>query len=49
MENNAALVAINRIQDAFTGEAERTGLKDEDDVADLVKEIQRDRWENPES
>jgi len=40
---NAALIAINRIQEAFAGEAERLGLKDEDDVVDLVKEIRRER------
>jgi AbrB family looped-hinge helix DNA binding protein len=42
---NAALIAINRVQEAFAGEAERLGLKDEDDVAAMVKEIRRDRWE----
>jgi AbrB family looped-hinge helix DNA binding protein len=42
---NAALVAISRVQEAFVGEAERLGLKDEDDVAAMVKEIRRDRWE----
>jgi len=40
---NAALVAINRIQEAFAGEAERLGLTDEDDVVDMVKEIRRER------
>jgi AbrB family looped-hinge helix DNA binding protein len=42
---NAALVAINRMQEAFSGEAERLGLKGEDDVVAMVKEIRRDRWE----
>ena len=42
---NAALVSINRMQEAFKGEAERIGLKDENDVVNLVKEIRRDRWE----
>jgi len=42
---NAALVAINRMQNAFKGEAERLGLKNEDDVVAMVKEIRRDRWE----
>ena len=41
---NAALVAINHMQESFTGEAERLGLKDEDDVAAMVKEIRHDRW-----
>ena len=42
---NAALVAINRMQEAFAGEAERLGLQNEDDVAAMVKEIRRSRWE----
>jgi AbrB family looped-hinge helix DNA binding protein len=42
---NAALVAINKMQEAFAGEAERLGLKDENDVVAMVKEIRRDRWE----
>ena len=44
---NAALVAINRIQEAFEGEAERLGLKDEDDVVDMVKKIRRERKGKP--
>jgi AbrB family looped-hinge helix DNA binding protein len=40
---NAALVAISRIQEAFAGEAERLGLKDEQDVVDMVKEVRRTR------
>jgi len=40
---NAALVAINRMQEAFEGEAERAGLKDEQDVVDMVKGIRHDR------
>ena len=42
---NASLVAINRIQKAFEGEAERLGLKDEEDVVKMVKEIRKERWE----
>ncbi|MDR1542403.1 MAG: AbrB/MazE/SpoVT family DNA-binding domain-containing protein [Clostridiales bacterium] len=42
---NAAMVAINRMQEAFAGEAERLGLETEDDAAAMVKEIRRDRWE----
>jgi len=41
---NAALVAINRMQEAFADEAERLGLKDEDDVVTMVREIRHDRW-----
>ena len=43
---NASLVAINRIQEAFEGEAERLGLTDEDDVVALVKDIRRERGGN---
>jgi AbrB family looped-hinge helix DNA binding protein len=42
---NAALAAFNRMQEVFVGEAERAGLRDETDVAAMVKEIRRDRWE----
>ena len=42
---NAALIAISRIKEAFVGEAERLGLKDEDDVVDMVKQIRRNRRE----
>ena len=38
---NAALVAITRAQEAFQGEAERLGLKDEQDVVDMVKEVRQ--------
>lgn len=41
---NAALIAISRIQETFQGEAERVGLKNEDDVASMVKDIRHDRW-----
>jgi AbrB family looped-hinge helix DNA binding protein len=40
---NAALVAITRAQEAFAGEAERLGLKDEQDVVNMVKEVRRAR------
>jgi AbrB family looped-hinge helix DNA binding protein len=42
---NAAMVAINRMQEAFAGEAERLGLQSDDDVVAMVKEIRHDRWE----
>jgi hypothetical protein len=42
---NAALVSITRMQEAFSGEAGRLGLKSTDDVAAMVKGIRRDRWE----
>ncbi|MDR3176220.1 MAG: AbrB/MazE/SpoVT family DNA-binding domain-containing protein, partial [Desulfovibrio sp.] len=38
MENSVNL-ALKEVQAAFAGEAERLGLKTEQDVADMVKEI----------
>ena len=43
---NAAMVALKNAQDSFAGEAERLGLKSEQDVVDMVKEIRRETWEN---
>lgn len=40
---NATLAAIHEAQAAFAGEAERAGLKSEQDVVDLVSEIRRER------
>ena len=42
---NSAMVALREVQDAFKGEAERLGLKDEQDVVDLVKEVRKELWE----
>jgi len=42
---NAAMIALKNAQDAFAGEAERLGLKTEQDVVDLVKEVRREVWE----
>lgn len=35
-------IALIEVQDAFLGEAERTGLKTEEDVVNLVKKIRTD-------
>ena len=43
---NSSMEALRRAQDAFAGEAERLGLKDEQDVADMVAELRRERMEN---
>ena len=43
---NAAMVALKNAQSAFVGEAERLGLKSEQDVVDMVKNIRREAWEN---
>ncbi|MCL4462366.1 MAG: AbrB/MazE/SpoVT family DNA-binding domain-containing protein [Firmicutes bacterium] len=42
---NAAMIALKNAQDAFAGEAERLGLKTEQDIVDLVKEVRREIWE----
>ena len=41
MVENAAKLAFARIREAFDGGAERLGLKTEQDVADMVKEVRR--------
>lgn len=40
---NSSIEALRKAQTAFAGEAERLGLKDEQDVADLVSELRRER------
>ena len=42
---NSSMEALRRAQAAFAGEAERLGLADEQDVADLVAELRRERME----
>lgn len=42
---NAAMVALKNAQTAFSGEAERLGLKTEQDVVDMVKEVRKKAWE----
>lgn len=41
---NSAMRALQEVQDAFKGEAERLGLKDEQDVINLVKEVRKEMW-----
>ena len=38
---NAALIALERVQEAFEGEAERLDLKDEQDVVNLIKQLRK--------
>ena len=45
---NAAMVALQKVQKAFEGEAERLGLKDEDDVVAMIKEVRRERRQENE-
>jgi AbrB family looped-hinge helix DNA binding protein len=40
---NAVMLALKDAQDAFRGEAERAGLKTEEDVVAMVKEVRRER------
>lgn len=42
---NATMIALKNAQAAFAGEAERLGLKTEQDVVDMVKEVRREVWE----
>lgn len=41
---NAAKIAFANMRAAFTGEAERLGLKDERDVVALVDEVREEMW-----
>jgi len=43
--DNSTKVALHEVQEAFTGEAERIGLKTEEDVVDLVKEFRKEKKE----
>ena len=42
---NAAKIAFANMRRAFAGEAERLGLKTEEDVVALVDEIRQEMWE----
>ena len=42
---NASYLALTRLQEAMEGEAERLGLRSEEDVVAMIKEIRRERWE----
>jgi AbrB family looped-hinge helix DNA binding protein len=42
---NAAMLALKDIQEVFCGEAERLGLRDEQDVVKMVKEVRKEMWE----
>ena len=39
---NAAMIALKNAQDSFAGEAERLGLKNEQDVLSMIKEVRRE-------
>lgn len=38
---NSAMLALQEVQDAFKDEAERLGLKDEQNIVKLVKEVRK--------
>ena len=40
---NASMEALKEAQAAFAGEAERAGLKNEDDIVAMVKEIRQEK------
>jgi AbrB family looped-hinge helix DNA binding protein len=40
---NSSIDALREAQRAFAGEAERLGLKDEDDVMEMLKELRKER------
>lgn len=39
---NSAMLALEEIQDAFEGEAERLGLKTDEDVVQLIKKFRKE-------
>jgi len=42
---NASMEALRKAQAAFADEAQRVGLKDENDVVTMIKELRRERKE----
>ena len=40
---NSAMLALEKIQNAFNGEAERIGLETEEDVVEMIKEFRKNR------
>ena len=42
---NPLSLAIESAQKAFEGEAERLGLKTDEDVVNLVKEVRKEMWD----
>ena len=40
---NPVTLAINEVRESFKGEAERLGLKNENDVAQMIKEVRKGR------
>jgi len=42
---NPTMMALEKIGNAFNGEAERLGLKDDNDVVAMIKEIRKENRE----
>ena len=40
---NSAMLSLEKLQDAFDGEAERLGLETEEDVVEMIKEFRKKR------
>ncbi len=40
---NSSMEALRKAQAAFAGEADRLGLRNEQDVADMISELRRER------
>ena len=40
---NSVMLALKDLQSAFQGEAERLGLKDEQDVVNMIREVQQEK------
>ncbi len=43
---NASIIALEKIQKEMKGEAEKVGIKSEEDVMQLVKEVRKEVWES---
>ena len=41
---NASLVALKRMEKVMEGKAEKAGIKNEEDVFALVKEVRKELW-----
>lgn len=42
---NSSMEALKNAQTAFTGEAERAGISDEQDILDMIAEMRKERRE----
>jgi len=40
---NSAMIALEKIQNAFDGEAKRLGLENEEDVVEMIKQFRKNR------